>query len=70
MADDSYLARRLLETGNLSQAALKALLAEQEEARVQGVTPPPLEDLSPLLPRKELRENMIIGMHPKSEGLC
>ena len=33
------------------------------------VVPPPLEDLSPLLPRDELRENMIIGMHPKSEGL-
>jgi acetolactate synthase-1/2/3 large subunit len=30
---------------------------------------PPLEDLSPLLPREELRENMIVGMHPKSEGL-
>ena len=30
---------------------------------------PPLEDLSPLLPREELRENMLIGMHPKSEGL-
>lgn len=27
---------------------------------------PPLEDLSPLLPRDELRRNMIIGMHPKS----
>lgn len=34
------------------------------------VVPPPLEDLSPLLPRAELRENMIIGTHPKSEGLC
>ncbi|MBI3370701.1 MAG: thiamine pyrophosphate-binding protein [Betaproteobacteria bacterium] len=33
------------------------------------LVPPPLEDLSPLLPREELRENMIVGMHPKSEGL-
>lgn len=30
---------------------------------------PPLEDLSPLLSREELRANMIVGMHPKSEGL-
>lgn len=30
---------------------------------------PPLEDLSPLLPRNELRENMLIGLHPKSEDL-
>lgn len=30
---------------------------------------PPLEDLSPLLSRDELRKNMIIGLHPKSEGL-
>ena len=33
------------------------------------IVSPPLEDLSPLLPRDELRENMLIGMHPKSEGL-
>jgi acetolactate synthase-1/2/3 large subunit len=30
---------------------------------------PPLEDLSPLLPREELAENMIIGLHPKSAEL-
>jgi acetolactate synthase-1/2/3 large subunit len=30
---------------------------------------PPLEDLSPLLPREELRKNMLHGLHPKSEGL-
>lgn len=30
---------------------------------------PPLEDLSPLLSREELRENMLIGLHPKSELL-
>lgn len=30
---------------------------------------PPLEDLSPLLPRAEIKENMIMGMHPKSESL-
>ena len=34
-----------------------------------SIVSPPLEDLSPLLPREELRENMIVGMHPKSEGL-
>jgi acetolactate synthase I/II/III large subunit len=28
---------------------------------------PPLEDLSPFLPRDEMRANMLIGMHPKSE---
>ena len=31
---------------------------------------PPLEDLGPLLPREELRANMIVGLHPKSEGLA
>jgi acetolactate synthase-1/2/3 large subunit len=30
---------------------------------------PPIEDLSPLLPRDELAENMIIGLHPKSAEL-
>jgi acetolactate synthase-1/2/3 large subunit len=30
---------------------------------------PPLEDLSPLLSREELRSNMIIGIHPKSESI-
>jgi len=30
---------------------------------------PPLEDLSPLLSRDELRENMIIGIHEKSASL-
>lgn len=30
---------------------------------------PPLEDLSPLIPREELRENMLIGMHSKSVSL-
>lgn len=39
-------------------------------ARSDGtIVSPPLEDLSPLLPRDELRENMIVGMHPKSAGL-
>jgi acetolactate synthase-1/2/3 large subunit len=31
---------------------------------------PPLEDLGPLLPRDELRANMLVGLHPKSEGLA
>ena len=30
---------------------------------------PPLEDLSPTLPRNIIKENMIIGMHFKSEKL-
>lgn len=30
---------------------------------------PPLEDLSPLIKRDDMRENMIIGLHPKSEKL-
>ena len=30
---------------------------------------PPLEDLSPLLPREELRRNMLCGLHPKSVNL-
>jgi acetolactate synthase I/II/III large subunit len=30
---------------------------------------PPLEDLGPLLDREEMRRNMIIGLHPKSEKL-
>lgn len=34
-----------------------------------SIVSPPLEDLSPLLSREELRENMIIGLHPKSETL-
>jgi acetolactate synthase-1/2/3 large subunit len=33
------------------------------------IVSPPLEDLSPILDRDTLRENMIIGMHPKSEML-
>jgi acetolactate synthase-1/2/3 large subunit len=28
---------------------------------------PPLEDLSPVLPRQTLKEAMLVGMHPKSE---
>jgi acetolactate synthase-1/2/3 large subunit len=30
---------------------------------------PPLEDLSPLLPREQLRHDMIVGIHPKSADL-
>lgn len=33
------------------------------------IVSPPLEDLSPLLPRSELRKNMIIGLHEKSESI-
>jgi acetolactate synthase-1/2/3 large subunit len=31
---------------------------------------PPLEDLSPLLPRDQLAKEMLVGMHPKSVGLA
>ena len=34
-----------------------------------SIVSPPIEDLAPLLPRDELREAMIIGLHPKSELL-
>src|SRR5579872_530718 len=44
----------------------KLSLAPQKDG---SIISPPLEDLSPLLPRDELRENMIIGIHPKSEKL-
>jgi acetolactate synthase-1/2/3 large subunit len=33
------------------------------------VISPPLEDLSPFLPRKLLEEMMLVGMHPKSETI-
>jgi acetolactate synthase I/II/III large subunit len=33
------------------------------------IVSPPIEDLSPLLPREELKENMIVGIHPKSSRL-
>jgi acetolactate synthase-1/2/3 large subunit len=33
------------------------------------IVSPPLEDLSPLLPREEMRENMTVGLHPKSAEL-
>jgi len=44
----------------------KLSLAPQKDG---SIVSPPLEDLSPLLPREELRRNMLIGMHEKSEGL-
>jgi acetolactate synthase I/II/III large subunit len=30
---------------------------------------PPIEDLSPFLPREELRSNMLVPVHPKSEAI-
>ncbi len=44
----------------------KLSLAPQKDG---SIVSPPLEDLSPLIPREELRKNMLIGMHPKSEKL-
>lgn len=41
----------------------KLSLAIQEDG---SLISPPLEDLSPLLSRQELEENMISGLHPKS----
>lgn len=34
-----------------------------------SIISPPLEDLSPLLPREEMKENMLIGLHQKSNNL-
>lgn len=34
-----------------------------------SIVSPPLEDLSPLLPREEFKENMIVAIHEKSFGL-
>jgi acetolactate synthase-1/2/3 large subunit len=44
----------------------KLSLAIQEDG---SLVSPPLEDLSPLLKREELEENMINGLHPKSKNL-
>jgi acetolactate synthase-1/2/3 large subunit len=44
----------------------KLSLAVQEDG---SIVSPPLEDLSPLIPREELRRNMVVGMHPKSVHL-
>jgi acetolactate synthase-1/2/3 large subunit len=33
------------------------------------IVSPPLEDLSPLLPRDVLGKEMIVGLHPKSKTL-
>lgn len=44
----------------------KLSLALQKDG---SIVSPPLEDLSPLLPREELEENMLIGLHPKSKAI-
>lgn len=44
----------------------KLSLASRQDG---SIVSPPLEDLSPLLPREEMRRHMIIGLHPKSEGV-
>jgi acetolactate synthase-1/2/3 large subunit len=44
----------------------KLSLAMRADGRIVS---PPLEDLSPLLPRDELAKNMVIGLHPKSKEL-
>jgi acetolactate synthase-1/2/3 large subunit len=44
----------------------KLSLAPQKDG---SLISPPLEDLSPFLPREELKENMLIGIHPKSEKI-
>jgi acetolactate synthase-1/2/3 large subunit len=41
-------------------------LAPQKDG---SIVSPPLEDLSPFISRKDLKEAMIIGMHPKSEKI-
>ena len=44
----------------------KLSLALQKDG---SIISPPLEDLSPLLPRDEMRKHMLIGMHQKSNNL-
>lgn len=44
----------------------KLALALQKDG---SLVSPPLEDLSPVLPREVLRKAMIVGMHPKSESI-
>ena len=44
----------------------KLSLAVQQDGTLVS---PPLEDLSPLLPREVLKDAMLVGTHPKSELL-
>lgn len=44
----------------------KLSLVQQKDGTIIS---PPLEDLSPLLPREALKEAMLIGLHPKSDYL-
>jgi acetolactate synthase-1/2/3 large subunit len=44
----------------------KLSLVQQKDG---SIISPPLEDLSPLLPRDEIRKNMLIGLHQKSNNL-
>ncbi len=44
----------------------KLSLIQQKDG---SIISPPLEDLSPLLPRQEMRMNMLIGLHEKSDNL-
>lgn len=44
----------------------KLSLVQQKDG---SIISPPLEDLSPLLPRNEMRKNMLIGLHLKSNNL-
>ncbi len=44
----------------------KLSLAPQKDG---SIVSPPIEDLSPILSREEMRRNMVIGLHPKSENL-
>jgi acetolactate synthase-1/2/3 large subunit len=46
--------------------APKLSLAIQKDG---SLVSPPLEDLSPLISREQLKENMLIGIHKKSEQL-
>lgn len=44
----------------------KLSLVQQKDG---SIISPPLEDLSPLLPRAEIRKDMLIGLHKKSDNL-
>lgn len=45
----------------------KLSLATQADG---SLVSPPLEDLSPVLPRPTLKDAMLVGMHPKSKMIC
>jgi len=64
LCDGPAICEVLMHPGQLFSPKLS--LATQSDGTLVS---PPLEDLSPLIPRAVLREAMIVGMHQKSAGL-